>query len=585
MRRKRCYKGVSLPTLNIHNEEDYSSCIEKVGKALSVFEGYGDEEWLKEFMDDVEEIMYEDCTDCERNDDAIYCGKDLPILNVRTGEHYDDIFVKIEEYLTNYVPEYDPTDIRNSIGDLLGETECGDDVLTLPDVNHVDSNGNIVPTPMGVSFECSVCPPHEDCIVTITDTDNNVLEIVAVSDEATVVIENSTATVKNTADEIIVQDSILAESSSEILIGDSEVIIQNTEEDIIATELIPATQNRTITIPDSQVTIEFDENGINVGGTVTYPYTETKTIGVNIPESTVILYNSLGEELSQHQVLYGNTINVTAPDAQVSINGGNLINIPSADTLDIPHEIDVSVNGTTIVSGATTDVDLDLVDQNGDPIPFTNTGNEIEVNMSGGGGSFTRPPFNTMQSGDTAIGQDFFTLPQPNHFGHNWRFTGITGGYYDRNTSQYKDVDGNVTTRELAYPNDLRCDWATLNENNEFYLWHLDNTFSSGIMIWVDAVDYCDALTVSTFSGFNMPSFQDMMALYQVNNSVMFSIPELLEATGSVGWWTHTEIPYNSGNVVYNVLNNYRIFEQAKTTLNSYSYPLPVRLTNVSELP
>lgn len=39
-----------------------------------------------------------------------------------------------------------------------------------------------------------------------------------------------------------------------------------------------------------------------------------------------------------------------------------------------------------------------------------------------------------------------------NRFGSKWRYTGVTGGYYDNGTNQYKDVTGVVTTAALAFP-------------------------------------------------------------------------------------------------------------------------------------
>lgn len=75
----------------------------------------------------------------------------------------------------------------------------------------------------------------------------------------------------------------------------------------------------------------------------------------------------------------------------------------------------------------------------------------------------------TGDDGDTQAGVDFWVctnngLVVNNPFGNKWRFTGIAGGYWDRDTNQYKLVDGTVTTRALAYPNGLRVDW--MSESN-----------------------------------------------------------------------------------------------------------------------
>ena len=43
--------------------------------------------------------------------------------------------------------------------------------------------------------------------------------------------------------------------------------------------------------------------------------------------------------------------------------------------------IDVDINGITVASGATSDVSLNLIDQDSNPVPFTQTGDDLEVNI------------------------------------------------------------------------------------------------------------------------------------------------------------------------------------------------------------
>lgn len=44
------------------------------------------------------------------------------------------------------------------------------------------------------------------------------------------------------------------------------------------------------------------------------------------------------------------------------------------------NPIDVTINGITVADDAVSDVNLTLVDQNGDDVPFTQTGTELKVN-------------------------------------------------------------------------------------------------------------------------------------------------------------------------------------------------------------
>lgn len=272
------------------------------------------------------------------------------------------------------------------------------------------------------------------------------------------------------------------------------------------------------------------------------------------PSSTVRLVDSGNELLETVTIPFNSEIPVEAPDAQIEIydQDDNLLESGSAK------------------SGSVTPFMVNI------PIP-TPTG-------------WCRPPFNTMQAGDTAIGQDFFVLPLDsnlnqilNPFGNKWRLTGVTGGYYDRTTSQYKDVDGNVTTRALAYPNDLRCDWATLSVNGDFYLWQFDDTFSSGAMTLSDANTYCQGLTIGSFSGFVVPSFNDAISIFNVAANVLFNIQELFATTSSLGIWTNTMDVYGGGAMI--IRNDRMIQFQNPNTINTFSRPMPLRLTNISELP
>ena len=45
-----------------------------------------------------------------------------------------------------------------------------------------------------------------------------------------------------------------------------------------------------------------------------------------------------------------------------------------------PTPLDVNINGTTVVNDTLTDVDLTLVDQDGENVPFTQTGTKLEIN-------------------------------------------------------------------------------------------------------------------------------------------------------------------------------------------------------------
>lgn len=67
-----------------------------------------------------------------------------------------------------------------------------------------------------------------------------------------------------------------------------------------------------------------------------------------------------------------------------------------------PTPLDVNINGTTVVNDTLTDVNLTLVDQNGDDVPFAQTGTELEINTE-----WQRPlgwlPIPTINTGEEVI--------------------------------------------------------------------------------------------------------------------------------------------------------------------------------------
>ena len=84
----------------------------------------------------------------------------------------------------------------------------------------------------------------------------------------------------------------------------------------------------------------------------------------------------VAEKIVDHLTRYGSV------GASGEVNAGDLP-LPNVVNEQIP--IDVTINGITVANDAVSDVALTLVDQNGGDVPFTQTGNELEVNVAGGG--------------------------------------------------------------------------------------------------------------------------------------------------------------------------------------------------------
>jgi hypothetical protein len=199
----------------------------------------------------------------------------------------------------------------------------------------------------------------------------------------------------------------------------------------------------------------------------------------------------------------------------------------------------------------------------------------------------------TGDDGDTQLGREFFVFPvvsavqQLNHFGSKWRLTGVTGGYYDRDTSQFKDVNGTVTTKALAFPDYLVVDHFTKDWNDDLLIY---STTSTGLGIasltWTDACNNPPA-SVGAFSG--------DWALAQIN---------MLTSLQFEGMMRHEPFAPGHGTVFVmsatpakgaaNLSTDYYLYSDCWTAGSTYRlkssaaagnfYAIYVRVTNISEL-
>lgn len=156
-------------------------------------------------------------------------------------------------------------------------------------------------------------------------------------------------------------------------------------------------------------------------------------------------------------------------------------------TVNIPECEDstFNINGIevgTAPSGGT--LDLNLIDQNSDVVPFVQTGSDLVVTLPSAGTNSAKvmktgllTSYTTGDDGNTRRGRytDFFTLDFTNPFGNTRRFNGINGGYHDG--TNYRLVDGTLSTRAGAFPNDICIDWSTFSNNEVLLYYHGDNNF------------------------------------------------------------------------------------------------------------
>lgn len=278
--------------------------------------------------------------------------------------------------------------------------------------------------------------------------------------------------------------------------------------------------------------------------------------------------------------------------------------VDSGGSLVLPDS-DVNVNGTlqgTVVS--VKDVDVNITDSSGAVTPdsVTIVGNTVTIDVPDSSPTpVGATPLKTLQpisyatgdDGDTQRGRPFFTLPivggsqTLNCFGNKWALTGYTGGYYDYDTSQYKDVNGNVTTRLGAFPDYLLVDHRTQNTNGDLLMWYLSSSW-----LGVPSLDFttgettASSLSVAGFSSWYVPNINELIGTFMTYEIGAF--PPLVGSyptnLGTMLFMSSTTYPNNTSNI-YTIRFDAKIISTwAKTITGGVFSRVFVRVTNISEL-
>lgn len=200
---------------------------------------------------------------------------------------------------------------------------------------------------------------------------------------------------------------------------------------------------------------------------------------------------------------------------------------------------------------------------------------------SGGSGavdnSVVYPIYSSGQSGSSGV--DFWKRPPAKyyHFGHNWRFCGITGGYTDG--SAYYDIDGIATTRALAFPEDVVLDLGRVDATGNFLAWQNQPDLFA-VSDYATSVSNCTGFSTTTFaSGWIMPTIIELFTLfYQPNTDTIQQLP-FESVISSLSLWSDTE--QNAGFHWSFRSQQVQAFPDGTPTL---SRAFPVRLTNISEI-
>jgi len=272
------------------------------------------------------------------------------------------------------------------------------------------------------------------------------------------------------------------------------------------------------------------------------------------PDSVATLKDTAGVVLSTTNLKSNEAKNIQAPDASYNVRY-----TPSL----------TPIQSGSVVSGGSVTVDVPDPSAAGTTAMVLKTG---QTNSSRIG-----------DDGDIRAGRDRTTLGETNKFGNTFRFTGVTGGYHDGN---WRDVDGNIVTEAVAFPNAIAVDWASLDQvSGDVLFWkYTDNGANA---TWNDCIDGALALNLGGYSDWYLPNIAQFFSLFNMGIQYAMNYAPFFRTQFGGTWdflWTSTENPNNTANAVYLELSwglGAFIFQGGKGLNCKW---MAVRTGNISEL-
>lgn len=296
--------------------------------------------------------------------------------------------------------------------------------------------------------------------------------------------------------------------------------------------------------------------------------------------------------------------NLVLPDITVTDSDGSTSSFPSVKDVTCTPSPDTTleVNGTTegtFTAGST--IDVQLSDSGGvvTPTSVTVVGSDVQVLLPDAppvSYKGTALPMKTGQDvvhvanddGATQYGRQisWYQLSANNYFGHDRRFTGITGGYH--NGTGYVSVNGTASTYAAQFPNNVIIDWDTYDEATGNFLMYYNVV--AGNQNWNNARLSAIALSIGAFtSGWHMCNFIEFYNVRKMgfdNGVNMFNYPPFSGNTSNGiaianhVFWTANTANATNAVFVYNYVYNVGLIDPVGGAAKFFA----CRIGNISEL-
>jgi hypothetical protein len=251
-------------------------------------------------------------------------------------------------------------------------------------------------------------------------------------------------------------------------------------------------------LPSDCADVAVSFNGVSVTST---PSGGVKSVIVQTDEATPVQTGTIVTDTDSSLV-----IEVPAPGAgdpaANQVNGAAKTDIPAGGSKNFIIQ-DQNTNVVTVseVSDSATEFVGSVNIPSSVTANTTHGGQNVSYLSGDDGDRFANGDFGTINLADLS---DFYTLSNPNEWGHNKRITGDTGGYMDEATGNFFDVNGVSTTKALAFPNDIMRDYANRRR------WFFNR---SGVRTWTDAVTLTQTDSKGGETGWFLPTKEEYDSL------------------------------------------------------------------------